>query len=137
MEKGTKGTLNLTASTDVGEGISKKTRVSLGYPRLAHPSSEANMCVCFFLKKSINATVLLHFQCINHPPLFLGWSLAFGQEKKKKASGQINKATLTNKLSINTENSGPAEQGRAASKGAGEHGRHFLTSELLWGGCRN
>lgn len=133
MEKGTRGTLNPTASTDVGEGISKKTGFPPATPDL--PILPLKLTCVFFFKKSINATILLHFQCINHPPLFLGWSLAFGQ-KEKKASGQINKAVLTNKLSINTENGGPAEKGGAASKRAGEHRRHFLTSELLWGGCR-
>lgn len=33
--------------------------------------------------QSINPTILLHFQCISHPPLFLGWSLAFGQKENK------------------------------------------------------
>lgn len=38
-----------------------------------------------------------------------------------KASGQINKAVLTSKLSINTENGGPREKGILADRRAEEH----------------
>ena len=38
-----------------------------------------------------------------------------------KASGQINKAVLTSKLSINTENGGPREKGILVDRRAEEH----------------
>lgn len=50
----------------------------------------------------------LHFQCINHPPLFLGWSLAFGQHGEERLARWTTK--LTNILSTNPESGGPGEK---------------------------
>lgn len=44
--------------------------------------------------------MLLHFQCINHPPLFLGWSLAFGQEGRKHMARWTKLSELIHYLQI-------------------------------------
>lgn len=44
--------------------------------------------------------MLLHFQCINHPPLFLGWSLAFGQEARKHLARWTKLSELIHYLQI-------------------------------------
>lgn len=71
--------------------------------RFAPPSSEVNV----FLQ-NIKAAMSLHFQCINHPPLFLGWSLAFGQHGEEHLARWTTK--LTNILSTNPESGGPGEK---------------------------
>lgn len=60
------------------------------------------------------------------PPTTLAGMVSGLWTEGEEASGQMNKAVLTNKLSINTENGGPAEKGILATSGLRRMGGTFL-----------